>query len=98
LANGLFCGGTAVIVGVAHAAFESQLALKAPLYGADCLGSLFRDSVTSWNLGHLNDILHHLGKIPGVNTPYQYFGTWKSCFCWCGMSVNLISFCLTLLV
>lgn len=38
----------------------------------------------SWNLNSLDSVLTEGMKYPlaGVNTPYCYFGSWKSFFCW----------------
>jgi hypothetical protein len=50
------------------------------------LGSLFDDSTNSWNVAKLDNLLTRLKpreKIPGVNTPYLYFGMWKAtCKSW----------------
>lgn len=55
---------------------------KPPWYGADSAGSLFTDATTSWNVGSLPSTLSRLlpknsAGLPGVNTPYLYFGMWK---------------------
>ena len=44
--------------------------------------------VQGWNLRHLDSLLSRtLEKkklaIPGVSTPYLYFGMWRSIFAWC---------------
>ncbi|KIV99079.1 uncharacterized protein PV09_09185 [Verruconis gallopava] len=63
-----------------------------PMYGADMPGSLFNDSVTSWNVAHLPNLLDVLGtKVPGVNTAYLYLGMWKATFAWHLEDVDLYS-------
>ena len=50
------------------------------------LGSLFDDSTTAWNVAHLGDLLPKLApkacSIPGVVSPYLYFGMWRATFAW----------------
>ncbi|TNY21444.1 JmjC domain, hydroxylase-domain-containing protein [Rhodotorula diobovata] len=57
-----------------------------PMYGADMAGSLFDDSTKAWNVAHLGDLLPKLAprgcEIPGVVTPYLYFGMWRATFAW----------------
>ncbi|GAA5890494.1 hypothetical protein JCM6882_002939 [Rhodosporidiobolus microsporus] len=59
---------------------------EAPMYGADMAGSLFSDSTTAWNVAHLGDLLPKLApsacSIPGVVSPYLYFGMWRATFAW----------------
>eukprot|EP00158_Paraphelidium_tribonemae_P005264 Partr_v1_DN27253_c2_g1_i1_m38432 putative DNA damage-responsive transcriptional repressor len=46
-------------------------------------GSLFEENMTVWNVARLDNLLNDIGKaIPGVNTPYLYFGMYKSTFAW----------------
>lgn len=52
--------------------------------------------VKEWNVGHLNTILdtveHESGiTIEGVNTPYLYFGMWKTTFAWHTEDMDLYS-------
>ena len=52
--------------------------------------------MTEWNIGRLNTILDTLEsesgiKIKGVNTPYLYFGMWKSAFAWHTEDMDLYS-------
>ncbi len=52
--------------------------------------------VKEWNVGHLNTILdtveHDSGiTIEGVNTPYLYFGMWKTTFAWHTEDMDLYS-------
>ena len=51
-------------------------------------------SVQGWNLRHLDSLLSRtLEKkklaIPGVSTPYLYFGMWRSIFAWCAHAALL---------
>ena len=48
---------------------------------------MFTDETTAWNVAHLPSALTRLlpssGKsLPGVNTPYLYFGMWRATFAW----------------
>ncbi|KZO99524.1 JmjC-domain-containing protein [Calocera viscosa TUFC12733] len=66
------------------------------LYGADMKGSLFTDETTSWNVSKLpNPLSRLLGitnrKLPGVNTPYLYFGMWRAAFAWHVEDMDLYS-------
>ena len=51
---------------------------KDPMYGADMQGSLFDPEMTTWNVSCLPSLLSRIlptgSKVPGVNTPYLYFG------------------------
>ena len=53
-----------------------------PKYGADLKGSLFTDETKSWNVAHLDNLFTRMKvkgiRIPGVNTPYLYFGMWRA--------------------
>ncbi|TXT11970.1 uncharacterized protein COLE_02380 [Cutaneotrichosporon oleaginosum] len=61
-------------------------------YGADLAGSLFADPKTPWNVAHLPNLLQRLkGKLPGVNTPYLYFGMWRAAFSWHVEDMDLFS-------
>lgn len=51
------------------------------MYGADGSGSLFDESVKDWNVAALDDLLMRVNPhmpMPGVNTPYLYFGMWRA--------------------
>ena len=56
-----------------------NLTYSPPWYGADMPGSLLKDSEGgTWNLSKLKSLLKSVTKkLPGVNTPYLYFGMWK---------------------
>lgn len=52
-------------------------------YGADLAGSIFADEEYPWNVAHLPNLLNRLpNRIPGVNSPYLYFGMWRAAFSW----------------
>ena len=76
---------------VDHADLERKywknLTFVAPLYGADVSGTLTDREQTCWNIASLGTILDEVRdeyglRIDGVNTPYLYFGMWKSSFAW----------------
>ncbi|XP_059123209.1 lysine-specific demethylase 4D-like [Peromyscus eremicus] len=67
-----------------------------PIYGADVNGSLFDENTQYWNVAHLGSILDLLKQecgivIEGVNTPYLYFGMWKTTFAWHTEDMDLYS-------
>lgn len=59
-------------------------------------GSLFTDETKSWNVAHLESALSRLlpssnKGLPGVNTPYLYFGMWRATFAWHVEDMDLFS-------
>ncbi|KAI0325141.1 hypothetical protein GY45DRAFT_1356889 [Cubamyces sp. BRFM 1775] len=69
---------------------------KPAWYGADMQGSLFTDETTSWNVASLPSALTRLlpasnKGLPGVNTPYLYFGMWRATFAWHVEDMDLFS-------
>ena len=52
------------------------------VYGADLEGSLFDPHIENWNVSKLDTWFHRtlasrgINSIPGVTTPYLYFGSW----------------------
>ncbi|CAK5263192.1 unnamed protein product [Mycena citricolor] len=68
---------------------------KPAWYGADTMGSLFTDDTRSWNVAHLPSTLSRLlpsaQGLPGVNTPYLYFGMWRATFAWHVEDMDLFS-------
>ncbi|KAG1734599.1 JmjC-domain-containing protein [Suillus lakei] len=69
---------------------------KPAWYGADTQGSVFTDETTAWNVGHLPSFLSRLlpsssKGLPGVNTPYLYFGMWRATFAWHVEDMDLFS-------
>ncbi|XP_069795083.1 lysine-specific demethylase 4A [Narcine bancroftii] len=76
--------------------YWKNLTFNPPIYGADVNGTLYNEGVTEWNIGHLNTILDVVEKesgitIEGVNTPYLYFGMWKTTFAWHTEDMDLYS-------
>ena len=60
------------------------------------VGSLFTDETTSWNVACLPSALTRLlpassKGLPGVNTPYLYFGMWRATFAWHVEDMDLFS-------
>ncbi|XP_032062117.1 lysine-specific demethylase 4C isoform X2 [Aythya fuligula] len=86
-----------------HIAYEDlerkywkNLTFVAPIYGADINGSIYDEGIEEWNIAHLNTILDVVGEecgisIEGVNTPYLYFGMWKTTFAWHTEDMDLYS-------
>ncbi|KAF7290510.1 Specific transcriptional repressor [Mycena indigotica] len=68
---------------------------KPAWYGADTMGSLFTNSTSSWNVASLPSTLSRLlpksQGLPGVNTPYLYFGMWRASFAWHVEDMDLFS-------
>ncbi|KAG8437055.1 hypothetical protein GDO86_007944 [Hymenochirus boettgeri] len=76
--------------------YWKNLTFNAPIYGADVNGTLYNKHVEEWNIGHLNTILDVVEResgitIEGVNTPYLYFGMWKTSFAWHTEDMDLYS-------
>ncbi|MBN3313226.1 KDM4A demethylase, partial [Atractosteus spatula] len=76
--------------------YWKNLTFNPPIYGADVNGTLYDPDVTEWNIGHLNTILDTVEResgitIEGVNTPYLYFGMWKTTFAWHTEDMDLYS-------
>ncbi|KXS18888.1 JmjC-domain-containing protein [Gonapodya prolifera JEL478] len=70
-----------------------NLAYGTPTYGADQQGTVFeRGKAGQWNLGRLDNILKKITiNIPGITSPYVYFGMWKATFAWHLEDVDLYS-------
>ncbi|KAM6962530.1 lysine-specific demethylase 4B [Aplochiton taeniatus] len=76
--------------------YWKNLTFVSPIYGADISGSLYDPDITDWNIGHLNTLLDMVEQecgivIEGVNTPYLYFGMWKTTFAWHTEDMDLYS-------
>lgn len=72
--------------------YWKTMSFNQPMYAADMPGSLFDDTLKSWNVAQLPNILDVLGtKVPGVNTAYLYMGMWKATFAWHLEDVDLYS-------
>uniref|UniRef100_A0A8C9YFF0 [histone H3]-trimethyl-L-lysine(9) demethylase n=1 Tax=Sander lucioperca TaxID=283035 RepID=A0A8C9YFF0_SANLU len=73
--------------------YWKNVTFNPPIYGADVNGSLY---VKEWNIRRLNTILDTVEcesgiTIEGVNTPYLYFGMWKTTFAWHTEDMDLYS-------
>ncbi|XP_040846599.1 lysine-specific demethylase 4B isoform X1 [Ochotona curzoniae] len=76
--------------------YWKNLTFVSPIYGADISGSLYDEDVSQWNIGNLHTILDMVERecgtiIEGVNTPYLYFGMWKTTFAWHTEDMDLYS-------
>ncbi|XP_066470002.1 lysine-specific demethylase 4C isoform X2 [Tiliqua scincoides] len=76
--------------------YWKNLTFVAPIYGADINGSIYDENINEWNIAHLNTILDVVEEdcgisIEGVNTPYLYFGMWKTTFAWHTEDMDLYS-------
>uniref|UniRef100_A0A3B3SUK1 Lysine (K)-specific demethylase 4B n=1 Tax=Paramormyrops kingsleyae TaxID=1676925 RepID=A0A3B3SUK1_9TELE len=76
--------------------YWKNLTFVSPIYGADISGSLYDENISEWNIGHLNTLLDMVEQecgivIEGVNTPYLYFGMWKTTFAWHTEDMDLYS-------
>ncbi|XP_016298926.1 lysine-specific demethylase 4C isoform X2 [Sinocyclocheilus anshuiensis] len=76
--------------------YWKNLTFVSPIYGADVSGTLYDEDIEEWNIGHLNSILDVIEEdcgvsIQGVNTPYLYFGMWKTSFSWHTEDMDLYS-------
>ncbi|XP_030016132.1 lysine-specific demethylase 4A isoform X2 [Sphaeramia orbicularis] len=76
--------------------YWKNVTFNPPIYGADVNGTLYDPGVKEWNICHLDTILdtveHDSGiTIEGVNTPYLYFGMWKTTFAWHTEDMDLYS-------
>uniref|UniRef100_A0A8B9LL24 Lysine-specific demethylase 4B n=1 Tax=Astyanax mexicanus TaxID=7994 RepID=A0A8B9LL24_ASTMX len=76
--------------------YWKNLTFVSPIYGADISGSLYDQGIPEWNISHLNTLLDMVEQecgivIEGVNTPYLYFGMWKTTFAWHTEDMDLYS-------
>ncbi|XP_029905184.1 lysine-specific demethylase 4B isoform X2 [Myripristis murdjan] len=76
--------------------YWKNLTFVSPIYGADVSGSIYDADIEEWNIGHLNTLLDMVEQecgivIEGVNTPYLYFGMWKTTFAWHTEDMDLYS-------
>ncbi|XP_054482589.1 lysine-specific demethylase 4A-like isoform X2 [Anoplopoma fimbria] len=76
--------------------YWKNVTFNPPIYGADVNGSLYGPDVKEWNICHLDTILDTVEcesgiTIEGVNTPYLYFGMWKTTFAWHTEDMDLYS-------
>lgn len=75
--------------------YWSSIQTGRPIYGANVSGTL-TTNVSGWNISQLDSMLSRVlssenVKIPGVNTPYLYYGMWRSTFSWHVEDVDLYS-------
>lgn len=78
------------------ALYWKEIKSSVPLYGAGMNGSLIDANCNVWNINRLNTIFDYVKKdyceeILGVNTPYLYFGMWKTPFAWHTEDMDLYS-------
>ncbi|XP_065100471.1 lysine-specific demethylase 4B isoform X2 [Paramisgurnus dabryanus] len=76
--------------------YWKNLTFVSPIYGADISGSLYDPDIKEWNIAHLDTLLDMVEQecgivIEGVNTPYLYFGMWKTTFAWHTEDMDLYS-------
>ncbi|XP_061588624.1 lysine-specific demethylase 4A isoform X2 [Cololabis saira] len=76
--------------------YWKNVTFNPPIYGADVNGSLYEPHIKEWNICHLDTILDTVERdsgitIEGVNTPYLYFGMWKTTFAWHTEDMDLYS-------
>uniref|UniRef100_A0A3P8VW91 [histone H3]-trimethyl-L-lysine(9) demethylase n=1 Tax=Cynoglossus semilaevis TaxID=244447 RepID=A0A3P8VW91_CYNSE len=76
--------------------YWKNVTFNPPIYGADVNGSLYDPGIKEWNICHLDTILDTVEcesgiVIEGVNTPYLYFGMWKTTFAWHTEDMDLYS-------
>lgn len=74
--------------------WKSLLTREPSWYGADLQGSLFADKQTPWNVSCLPNLLNRCSltkKLPGVNSPYLYFGMYGATFAWHVEDMDLFS-------
>ncbi|XP_063056818.1 lysine-specific demethylase 4B [Engraulis encrasicolus] len=76
--------------------YWKNLTFVSPIYGADVSGSIYDPDIKEWNIGHLDTLLDMVEQecgivIEGVNTPYLYFGMWKTTFAWHTEDMDLYS-------
>ena len=77
--------------------YWKQISYVSPIYGADVSGSLYDPDMDLFRISHLGTILDMLNDGPkgttieGVNTPYLYFGMWKTSFAWHVEDMDLYS-------
>ncbi|KAJ3317123.1 hypothetical protein HDV06_001976 [Boothiomyces sp. JEL0866] len=70
-----------------------NVSFQTTMYGADMPGSIFTNEKDNlWNISNLESLLSTINtKIPGVNTPYLYFGLYKATFAWHVEDMDLFS-------
>mgnify|MGYP001802970173 CR=1 FL=1 len=76
--------------------FWTNLDNSSPLYGSDVPGSLFveEDRAGEWDLRKLDSCLRDgMGEqtLEGINSPYLYFGSYRTMFAWHVEDYNMAS-------
>lgn len=74
--------------------WKTLLTREPSWYGADLQGSLFADKETPWNVSCLPNLLNRCAltkELPGVNSPYLYFGMYGATFAWHVEDMDLFS-------
>lgn len=73
--------------------FWKNIKQNPPVYGSDCPGSFFTKECKRFNLNCLNTVMSKgiNVSIPGVTSPYIYFGNWKTLFPWHKEDLDLYS-------
>ena len=80
--------------------YWKQINSDPPIYGTDVSGSLTDPDVHVWNMNKLDSILNLITEdngvdegiyFEGVNTPYLYFGMWRTTFAWHTEDMDLYS-------
>eukprot|EP00211_Chloroparvula_japonica_P008089 CAMPEP_0119127766 /NCGR_PEP_ID=MMETSP1310-20130426/6186_1 /TAXON_ID=464262 /ORGANISM="Genus nov. species nov., Strain RCC2339" /LENGTH=316 /DNA_ID=CAMNT_0007118047 /DNA_START=25 /DNA_END=972 /DNA_ORIENTATION=- len=77
--------------------FWRNMTFRPPMYAADIEGSLMDEDCDGWNIRNLDTLLtrtlrqHTRARIPGVMSPYLYFGMWRSFFAWHTEDMDLYS-------
>ncbi|XP_041436053.1 lysine-specific demethylase 4C isoform X6 [Xenopus laevis] len=94
--SGRYCTPTYIDYEDLERKYWKNVTFVPPIYGADVNGSLYEKDVNEWNISRLNTILDVVEEecgisIEGVNTPYLYFGMWKTTFAWHTEDMDLYS-------
>ena len=87
--------GSSCLVGCRYHRYVFRIICSISTCTITSAGSLFSDETTSWNVANLKSALSRLLPIsenmPGVNTPYLYFGMWRAEFAWHVEDMDLFS-------
>ncbi|XP_012808166.1 lysine-specific demethylase 4C isoform X1 [Xenopus tropicalis] len=94
--SGRYCTPTYIDYEDLERKYWKNVTFVPPIYGADVNGSLYEKGVEEWNISRLKTILDVVEEecgisIEGVNTPYLYFGMWKTTFAWHTEDMDLYS-------
>ncbi|XP_018113629.1 lysine-specific demethylase 4C isoform X2 [Xenopus laevis] len=94
--SGRYCTPTYIDYEDLERKYWKNVTFVPPIYGADVNGSLYEKGIDEWNISRLKTILDVVDEecgisIEGVNTPYLYFGMWKTTFAWHTEDMDLYS-------